>query len=58
MVCAGVVLDAANGRGPPGFSVEMEIAYVHDFGLQTPKQQPETVESSGPGGEHSVLVCY
>ena len=42
MVCAIIALDAKNGRGPPGFYVEIKIAYVHDFALKTPKQQPGT----------------
>ena len=58
MIYAEITPDAKNGRGPPGFSVEIKIAYVHDFGLQTPKQQPETVKSSGPRSAHSILVCY
>ena len=34
MVCAEITPDAKNWRDPPGFSVEIKIAYVHDFGLQ------------------------
>ena len=58
MIYAEITPDAKNGRGPPGFSVEMGIACVRDFVLQTPGQQPETVRSSGPGSAHSILVCY
>ena len=58
MVCAEIAPDAKNGRGPPGFSAEIKIVYVHDFGLQIPKQQPETVKTSGPRSAHSILACY
>ena len=40
MICEGIAPDAKNGRGPPGLSVEIKIAYVHDFGLKTPIKEP------------------
>ena len=42
MVCAEIAPDAKNGLDPPGFSVEIKIAFVHDSGLKIPKQQPKT----------------
>ena len=61
MVCAEIAPDAKNGLDPPGFSVEIKIAFVHDSGLKIPKQQPKTgKKNSGPRSAraHSILVCY
>ena len=58
MICTEIAPGAKKGRGPPELLIAIQIPYVHDFGLQTPKQQPAAGKIRGHRSAHSILVCY